>query len=314
VKVVVAGGSGLLGTAVSRALLRRGHEVVILTRGDRRIRRGTRSVVWDPTRLGPWVGELADAGAVINLAGASIGRWPWTSRRKNLLRTSRLITTRVLVDALAQLPWRGRPSVLLSASGTDVYEGKDQTPADERAPTSDSFLARLCLDWEAEAMRAEALGVRVVLLRTSSVIARGAPYVWVISLPFRLFVGGPVGGGRQWVSWVDVLDAVGLYLFALESEAIRGPLNVAAPDCRRQADFARSLGSALHRPSWLPAPAWVVRLVLGEQATLALGSRRIWPAKALAAGYRFQRPRLEDSLAAALYAGSAPKVLDDFTR
>ena len=304
-KVVVAGGSGLLGTALSRALLRRGHEVVVLTRGDARTHRGARAVVWEPPSLGPWVGELADAGAVINLAGATIGRWPWTAHRKSLLRGSRLGATRVLVDALAQLPQERRPSVLLSASGTDVYEGNDKTPADERMPPSESFLARLCLDWEAEAMRSEALGVRVVLLRTSSVIARRAPYVWVVSLPFRLFVGGPIGGGRQWVSWVDVLDAVGLYLFALESEAIRGPLNVAAPDSRRQADFARSLGSALHRPSWLPTPAWVVRLVLGEQATLALGSRRIWPAKALAAGYTFQRPLLEDALAAAVHARPA---------
>jgi uncharacterized protein (TIGR01777 family) len=247
-----------------------------------------------------WVDEVAGAGAVVNLAGATIGRWPWTAGRKKVLRESRLGATRALVDALAQLPQELRPSVLLSASGTDVYEGKDETPADERTPPGESFLARLCLDWEAEAKRAEGLGVRVVLMRTSSVIARGAPFVGVVSLPFRLFLGGRLGDGRQWVSWVDLLDAVGIYLLALEHEDIRGPLNVASPDPRRQALFARLLASAVHRPSWLPAPAWVVRLVLGEQATLALGSRRIWPAKALAAGYIFQRPRLEDAVAAAL--------------
>jgi uncharacterized protein len=305
VRVVVAGGSGLLGTAISRALLQGGHDVVVLTRGGARTHRGARAVVWDPPSLGVWVGELAGAGAVINLAGATIGRWPWTSRRRNLLRGSRLNATRAVVDALAQLPQERRPSVLLSASGTDVYEGQDQAPADEATPPGESFLARLCLAWEAEAMRAEALGVRVVLLRTSSVIARGAPFVWVVSLPFRLFVGGSLGGGRQWVSWVDILDAVGLYLFALGCDSVRGPLNVAAPDSRRQAAFARSLGSALHRPSSLPTPAWAVRLVLGEQATLALGSRRIWPRKALAAGYTFQRPRLEDALAAAVHARPA---------
>ena len=304
-KIVIAGGSGLLGTALSSALMTAGHEVVVLTRGRTRTPRGTRAVVWDPETVGAWLGDVADAGAVINLAGATIGRWPWTSARKRLLRESRLRSTRALVDAFAQLPQERRPTVLLSASGTDVYEGKDETPADEATEPGKSFLARLCLDWEAEALRAETLGVRVVLLRTSSVIARGAPFVGAISLPFRLFLGGPLGGGRQWVSWVDLLDAVGLYILALESGDIRGPLNVAAPDSRRQAAFANSLASALHRPSWLPAPAWIVRLALGDQATLALGSRRIWPAKALCAGYTFQRPRLEDALAAAFDSRAA---------
>ena len=299
-KVVITGGSGLLGSALSRALVQSGHQVVVLTRGRTRTPRGTCAVVWAPPSVGPWVDEIADASAVINLAGATIGRWPWTAGRKKVLRDSRLAATRTLVDALAELPKERRPSILLSASGTDVYEGRDETPADEQTPPGGSFLARLCLDWEAEAKRAEGLGVRVVLMRTSSVIARGAPFVSVVSLPFRLFLGGRLGAGSQWVSWVDLLDAIGLYLLALEREDIRGPLNVAAPDPRRQAAFARSLASALDRPSWLPAPAWVVRLLLGEQATLPLGSRRIWPAKALAAGYAFRRPRLEDSLAAAL--------------
>jgi uncharacterized protein (TIGR01777 family) len=305
VKVVIAGGSGLLGRALSRALLNAGHEVVVLTRRKTRPAPGTRAVVWDPPCLGAWIGEVANAGAVINLAGATIGRWPWTSARKRVLRESRLGATDALVDAFAGLPHERRPTVLLSASGTDVYEGMDGTPADEATRAGQSFLARLCLDWEAAALRAEPLGVRVVLLRTSSVIARGAPFVGVVSLPFRLFLGGPLGGGRQWVSWVDLLDAVGLYLLALESKDIRGPLNVAAPDARRQAAFARSVASALHRPSWLPTPAWIVRLVLGDQVTLALGSRRIWPAKALAAGYIFQRPRLEDALADAFGRGAA---------
>ncbi len=305
-KVAIAGGSGLLGTALSRALIELGHEVVVLTRGGSRTPEGTRAVIWKPPLVDGWAAEIADAGAIINLAGATIGRWPWTSGRKRLLRDSRLGATRALVQALAQLPAERRPHVLLSASGTDVYVGRDDAPADEETLPGDSFLARLCLDWEAEACRAEALGVRVVLMRTSSVIARGAPFIGVVSFPFRLFLGGPLGRGRQWVSWIDLVDAVGLYLFALVSEDVRGPFNVAAPDSRQQAAFARATGSALHRPSWLPAPAWTIRLLLGEQATLPLGSRRIWPAKALGAGYTFQRPRLEDALAAALRRHADP--------
>jgi uncharacterized protein (TIGR01777 family) len=299
VRVVVSGGSGLIGRAICRALVAAGHDPVVLTRDVRRASRlpaGVRAVSWDPQELGDWANELAEAGAVINLAGASIGRWPWTPRRKRVLVESRRTATRALVRAIERLPAQRRPRVLLSASGTDLYEGQDAVPAEETTPPADTFLSRLVLAWEAEALRAELLGVRVVLMRTSPVMAPGAAVLRVLALPFRLFVGGRLGSGRHWMSWVDIDDAVGLYLWALENDTIRGPLNVAAPDPRRQAEFARVLAAALHRPSWFPTPAWVVRLVLRDQSTLALGSRRIWPAKALAAGYVFRRPRLEDSL------------------
>lgn len=302
-KVVLAGGSGLIGRALCDALVGAGHEPVVLTRDRRRPRglpAGVRCARWDPPAVGGWDAELADADAVINLAGESIGRWPWTSGRKRALLDSRLQATGALVEAIARLPTGRRPGVLLSASGTDLYDGKDAQPADESTPPADTFLSRLCLAWEAEAMRAEALGLRVVLMRTSPVMARGAPVLRVLSLPFRLFVGGRLGSGRHWLSWVDIADAVGLYRWALESTALNGPLNVTAPDPRRQSEFARVLGASLHRPSRFPTPAWIVRLVLGDQATLALGSRRVWPARALTGGYTFRRPRLEDSLTHAL--------------
>lgn len=302
-KVVIAGGTGLIGTALTRSLLSDGHEVVILTRSTgppARISPGARLVTWQPPLLGSWTREICDATAIINLAGASIGRWPWTAARMRLLRDSRIAATRALVAAIAGLPAGRRPAVLLSASGTDVYEGRDATPADESTEETCSFLARLCLDWEAEARRSEPLGVRVVLLRTSSVIAADAPFVRVVSLPVRLLLGGRLGSGMQWVSWVDMADVVGLYRFALASTDIRGPFNVAAPDPRRQLDFARALAAVLRRPHSFRTPAWVVKSLLGPQATLALGSRRAWPTKALAAGYAFHRPRLEDALSAAL--------------
>jgi uncharacterized protein (TIGR01777 family) len=303
VKVLLAGGSGLIGRAICDALLAAGHEPVVLTRDLRRASRlpaGVRAVAWAPPKLGAWATELADAGAVINLAGESVGRWPWTSRRKTMLLESRRLATRALVEALGTLPADHRPAVLLSASGTDLYEGRDAEPADEATQPADTFLSRLCLAWEEEAMRAGKLGLRIVLMRTSPVMAPGAPVLRVLSLPFRLFLGGRLGSGRHWMSWVDIADAVGLYLWALESAAIHGALNVTAPDPRRQSDFARALAVALHRPSWFPTPAWVVRLVLGDQATLALGSRRVWPTKALVSGYVFGQPRLEDSLSHAL--------------
>jgi uncharacterized protein (TIGR01777 family) len=255
-----------------------------------------RVALWDPTAPGDWRAELVDAGAVINLAGESIGRWPWTARRRRDLVESRVGATRALVDAIAALPSERRPSVLLNSSGTDLYEGRDAVPADETTPPADTFLSRLVVAWEAEARKAEALGVRVVLLRASPVIAPGAAALRLLALPIRLFVGGRLGSGRQWTSWVDIDDLVGLYLWALEMPEIDGPINAAAPDVRTQAEFVKALGSALHRPIWFPTPAWVIRLVLGQQSTLALGSRRVWPARALASGYVFKRPRLEDSL------------------
>jgi uncharacterized protein (TIGR01777 family) len=299
VKVVVAGGSGLIGRAICRGLMTAGHEPVVLTRNPKRAAArlpGVRAVAWDPRVPGEWRDELSDAGAVVNLAGESIGRWPWTSRRRADLVESRVGATRGLVDAIAALPQDHRPAVLLSSSGTDLYEGRDAEAADETTPPADTFLSRLVVAWEAEAHKAEALGVRVVLLRASPVIAPGAAALRVLALPVRLFVGGRLGSGRQWTSWVDIDDLVSLYLWALGKPEIAGPINAAAPDVRTQAQFVRALGSALHRPIWFPTPAWIIRFVLGQQSTLALGSRRVWPAKALASGYVFRRPRLEDSL------------------
>ena len=299
-KVLVAGGSGLIGRAVCVALRDAGHDPVVLTRGSRPwLADGTRAVTWSPPALGLWTQELAGAGAVINLAGETVGRWPWTASRKRVLRDSRLIPTRALVDAIAALPADQRPKVLLSASGTDVYEGRDARPADEETSPGDSFLARLSVDWEAEASRAERLGIRVVLLRISLVVAPRASSLRLLALPFRLFVGGPVGSGRQWISWIDLSDVVGLILCALQSEGMRGPVNFAAPDPRPQAEFGRTLAQVIGRPSRLRTPAWVIRFVLGDMAALALGSRRVWPAKALKAGYLFQKPRLEEALIAA---------------
>jgi uncharacterized protein (TIGR01777 family) len=311
-KIVVAGGSGMIGRAVCTELVAAGHETVALTRALDRVRLpgGVRAVEWRPPVLGAWVAELDEADAIVNLTGESIGRWPWTAARKRVLRESRLVPTETLVAAMAGLPTERRPRVLLNISGSDVYEGRDAEPATESTPAAETFLARLCLAWEGAAIRAGGLGVRVVLLRASPVIAPGAASLRVLSLPFRFFLGGRIGSGRQWVSWVDMVDAVGLIRWAIDTEEVRGPLNVAAPDPRRQADFARTLSSVLHRPSRFPTPGWAVRLVTGEQATLALGSRRVWPAKAIAGGYVFRRGRLEDSLSEALTRGRTGPALD----
>jgi uncharacterized protein (TIGR01777 family) len=213
---------------------------------------------------------------------------------------SRVVPTRTLVDAMESMPESTRPSVLVSASGTDLYEGKDEQPADEETVPAETFLARLCLAWEREAHRAERLGTRVVVLRFSLVIAPGAPSLGRLVLPFRFFVGGPIGSGRQWFSWIGMEDAVRLVLWAIDDPALSGPVNVSSPYPCRQIDLAREIGRVLRRPSRFRTFAWLVRLVLGEQAILPLGSRRVWPARALAHGKTFQQESLAEALESAL--------------
>ncbi len=296
-KVVIAGGSGLVGRALAIDLRDTGHEPVVLTRGrGSGTPDGIRAVIWDPTRLGPWTAELRGATAVVNLAGESVGQWPWTARRKRVLRQSRLAATRSLVYAIAALAHETRPGVLVSASGSDQYEGRDAMPATEATPPRATFLGRLCTDWEAEASRATVLGLRVVLLRMCLVVGPESPSLQVIALPIRMGLGGPIGSGHQWMSWIDLTDAVALIRLALEDDRVRGPVNAAAPDPRHQSEFGQALAATIGRPFWFRTPDWLVRLVMGEMAILALGSRRVWPAAALELGYRFRQPRLEDAL------------------
>lgn len=298
-KVVVAGGSGLIGRHLARFLADDGHEVVVLSRSGTAVA-GARTVAWQPDRPGAWAQELAGAAALVNLCGENLGSGRWTARRKQDLRESRLVPTRSLVDAVATLPADQRPGVFISISGADVYEGLDSVPATEETAAADSFLARLCLDWEAEAFRAAQSGVRVACLRLGVVLAPGAPALQRLALPFRLFVGGRLGSGEQWFTWVAIDDLVRAVRWAVAEPAVDGVVNVVAPEPLRQRDLAAALGRVLGRPSWLPTPAWGIRLALGEQAVLALGSRRATPARALQLGFVHTRPHIDDALRAAL--------------
>jgi len=304
-RVVIAGGSGLLGTHLASALKDRGDEPIILSRDDRSIRTSVRpdiaAVRWNPSDPhGQWTDFLRGARAVVNLAGSSVGNWPWTSRRMRKLVESRLQPTQTLVEAIARLDPVDRPTVLVSASGTDVYEGRDAEPATETTRPAETFLARLCLNWEATAQRAETARVRVVLARTSLVVARSAPALRRFAMPVRMFVGGPIGGGHQWISWIHIADLTALMLTAIDREDVSGIVNFTSTDAKHQTDFSATIARVLHRPFWLPLPAALVRLVLAQQATLPLGSRRVWPAVALQLGFEFRYPVLEDALRDAL--------------
>ena len=299
-RVVIGGGSGMIGRHLARALLADGWEVDILTRDPGRtagrLPAGARSVAWSPGGAG-LESTLDGAHGVINLAGVSLGPRPWTPGRKRAILGSRLAATEAIVAALRSLAPDRRPAVLVNASGSDVYTDRDAEPADESTEPSHGFLADVCLRWEAAAREAEPLGVRVALVRTSFVLARDAPVLRLLALPFRLLLGGRLGSGRQWFSWIHVDDLVAIYRLALTDASVAGPINATAPEPCRQADLAAALGRAVHRPSWLPAPAWAIRLALRDQATLLIGSRRVVPARALAAGYRFGHPAIDEALA-----------------
>jgi uncharacterized protein len=258
---------------------------------------GVRFVTWDArTAEGDWVKELAGAHGVINLAGASIGSRRWTRRRMADLLATRLDATSAIVQAIERTPADRRPSVLVNASGIDYYGDRgDEIIAEDGAP-GDSFLARLSQQWEAAAQQAEPLGVRVVRIRTAMVFARDALAFRLLTLPFRLFGGGPLGDGHQWFTWIHLDDIVGLYRLGLENPQANGPINAVAPDVRREAEVARAIGRVLRRPAFVRVPAFVLRLVLGAEAQLLLDGRHATPTRAEALGYRFKFGGLDEAL------------------
>jgi uncharacterized protein (TIGR01777 family) len=306
-RVVVAGGTGLIGTALIAVLAGAGHDVVVLTRRPveevRGLPAGARVVRWSASAdpLDGWAGDLDGAGGVINLAGASVGAGPWTAGRVREILQSRLRASSALVAAMAALPADARPAVLLNASGVDYYGERGDETLDEGSPAGDgAVLAGVCERWEAAAREAEPLGVRVVRLRTGLVLARGASALRLMALPFRMFAGGRTGSGRQWVSWVHLEDVVGLYGLALRDPGVSGPLNVVSPEPVRNAELAREIGRALHRPVWLPQPAPLLRLAMRRQSELLLLGHRVLPAVALGRGYEFRYPAVGAALANAL--------------
>jgi uncharacterized protein (TIGR01777 family) len=296
-KILIAGGSGFVGGHLSTALVRDGHEVVVLTRGAPSIRDGVRYVGWDAASpYGFWTHELSGSDGVINLSGANIGGGYWTRRRMAELITSRVLPTSAIVGAIDRTPSDKRPHFLVSAAGIDYYgDRRDDTVVAEDAPVGHSFLARMGQLWEAEAVKAEPLGVRVVRLRCAMVFGKGAPAFRLITLPVRLFVG-PLGDGRQWFTWIHIDDLVGLYRLALQNDSLSGPINATAPDVRRQRDVAEEMGRVLHRPPRISVPERLLRLALGKESELILDGRRAAPVKAQAAGYAFRYGGLHEAL------------------
>ena len=294
-KVFMTGGTGFVGTYLSRDLAGQGHEVTILTRRERPpapAAPGISFVTGDPTQEGPWMGAVPEHDWVINLAGASIFS-RWSTGYKQEIYDSRIRTTRNLVIALAE---GDRRQLLCSTSAVGYYGPRGDEVLTEESPQDSYFLSHLAEDWEAEALKAQELEIRVVITRFGIVLGRGGGALGQMAPMFRRFLGGPLGSGQQWFSWIHQADQVRAFSFIQEHPEIHGPVNFTAPRPVRNRELTKALGRVLRRPTLLPAPEFMMRLVLGEFADALLTGQRVLPKKLLDAGFRFNFPTIEEAL------------------
>jgi uncharacterized protein (TIGR01777 family) len=304
-RTLITGATGLVG----RALLPRLESAVVLTRDP--VRAGGRlgpveAQAWNPESGPPPLAALRHVDVVFNLAGEPVAGGRWTAERRRRIRDSRVLGTCHLVAAIAEL--ERRPRVLVSASAVGYYGDRGDEELDEGSAVGRGFLARVCADWEREALAATRLGLRVVCLRTGIVLAPGGGALARMLKPFRMGLGGPLGSGRQWMPWVHIEDLVGLLLHAGRSDRLSGPMNGVGPRPSTNTEFARALGRALHRPAVLPVPRWLLRAAFGQMSEILTASQRVFPRVAQRSGYVFKHAELDCALAAALASEARPHI------
>jgi len=296
-KIVLFGGSGFLGRHLVPKLLSKGHGVILVSRRSDVVRRTIVPFVdvveWSiPDKLRS---ILEGVDAVVNLTGESIGTKRWSDARKKKLLTSRIESTRTIVEAIGKTSVK--PSVLLNASAVGYYGNVANDEVTENHPPGNDFLADLCVQWEAEAKKAEPMGVRVILPRTGIVLAKDGGALQRMLLPFKMFVGGPLGSGTQWFPWIHIEDEINATIHLLEHPSISGPTNLAAPEVITMRQFSSALGRAMHRPSWASVPSFVLKVALGEMAdALVLGGQKVVSRKLIESGYLFKFSNVDEAL------------------
>jgi len=296
-KLLITGGTGFIGSALCRHLVANRHDVTVLSRKPEAVAK----------LCGPTVRAIGDIKelhaqddwqAIINLAGAPIFASRWTQERKQLIRASRIKLTEALVSYMAAMA--NKPAVFISGSAIGYYGDQGDQTLTEQAPAGTDFSGQLCQDWEQAAQAAEQWGVRVCLMRTGLVIGQGGGLLQKMLLPFQLGLGGRIGNGRQWMSWIHRNDWIAIAETMLANPAMQGPYNATAPHPVTNAEFAQTLAACLNRPALLPAPAGVLKALLGEMSELVLGSQRVLPERLLAQGFNFQHPELAAAIRASL--------------
>lgn len=301
-RVVITGGTGLIGRKLAASLVQDGHEVIILTRDPRRARvvpAGVRLEQWDGRSADGW-GELVNgAAALINLAGEPLGGsgfFPprWTAGQKQKIRDSRIHAAQACAAAIQSA--EHKPNVLIQASAIGFYGPHEDEILTEASPAGSDFAAQVCQEWEASTAAVSEQGVRHVVLRTGLVIDKSGGILMRLALPFRFFAGGPIGNGKQWLSWIHIDDQIAAIRFLLQDKSATGPFNLTAPNPVQNKEFARALGRAMHRLSFMPAPAFAFKAAFGEVATLVLDGQRVLPQKLKEAGFKFSFETLEPAL------------------
>lgn len=295
-KIIIAGGTGFIGQKLTDLLLSKGHQVVILTR---KVKEPSGNVTYIP-----WLGdhaspehEIEHADAVINLAGVSINAGRWTAKHQQQIYDSRMTATDELLKIISLLPPAHKPSIFVNASAIGIYPASVSTVyTEESTAIAEDFLGRTVLEWEKKAQQLDKDHIRTVLMRFGVVLGDQGGALPLMTLPYKLFVGGTVGSGKQWVSWVHVMDVIRAILFAIENEHLRGPVNVTSPAPIQMKGFGQTIGAVLHRPHWLPAPSFAMKWLLGSKSSLVLEGQHVLPKVLLAEGFDFMYPSLHTAL------------------
>ena len=297
-KIVIAGGTGLIGSKIVKRLTNEGNSVIILTRGIKKSllqdNNRIKYVQWNPAIVGSWTDHLSGADAVINLSGESIAGKKWSDKQKEKIIQSRIIPTGTLVSGMEQIS--PRPGLLLNASAVGYYGNVEVGEVDESYPAGEGFLANTCKRWEKESLKASALDVRVVNLRIGMVLSREGGALPRLLQPFRFFVGGHFGNGNQWMPWIHIDDLVSAVCFILNKHEIYGPVNGVSPSPVTMKQFSKILGKVMEKPSAIPVPAFVLKLMLGEMAEMLLTGQKAVPKKLLEYGFQFHFTKLDEAL------------------
>jgi uncharacterized protein len=300
-KIAIAGATGFVGSRLVEALQDRGHEPIVLTRNPQQATSRfpkAQVVAYNPLKSGEWQESISGCDAVVNLAGEPIAEKRWTPAQKRTILESRQLGTQKIVEAISGAS--AKPQVLINASAIGYYGTSESAKFAETSPAGSDFLAQVCREWETAAQAVTANGTRLVILRLGIVLGENGGALGKMLAPFSAFVGGPIGSGKQWFSWIHRDDVVQLIIAAIENPQLQGTYNATAPNPVTMAEFATTLGTVMDRPSWLPVPNFALEAMLGEGAIVVLQGQQVVPTQTLAAGFEFQYPTLKPALTAIL--------------